>query len=638
MLNAKFSPGALVDLEYTVQILQYMYGRDYPALQTPRIHVALEELVRAGIIESTIAEELVEAYDFFRKLINGLRMLRGTAQDLFLPQVNSDEYGHLARRIGYEFSDGLRPAQQLSIDFQTVTATIRRFVENYLGRDWVPGKLSGNIADLVLSDNPPDDVRRAVLSGSGITQTERAYINLKTLAGDGKRRQLFARLSVLARDILEHTPDPDMALNNWERFENSIADVENHYRELLSQPKRFEILMQIFSSSQFLADTLIKYPEFYNWVTDPERINRLRSRRDMAGDLERNSEEDDVEWGRFVRRFRKREILRIAARDICLGVPVEDIVQELSSCAETILQAALTRVSEGRASKGFTILAFGKLGGEELNYSSDLDLLGVYSAAPGTDGETTENLCTGWLEKTRSLLSDYTDEGNVYRIDFRLRPYGRAGNLVFSESALLHYYKESASSWEVQALLKIRSVAGDLKLGQQVCEALQGYIKKSHIREEVIGSIRTLRREAVRKSARSLLGGQDIKSGEGGIRDIEFLVQGYQLVFNSRFPSILTGNTLKALERIGTVHLIPEDVIESLKKDYMLLRRVEHFLQILEDRQTHTLPTGAAERRGLAQRISPASEDPEIFFTSLQQVMDRCHHAFETHLLGLLDN
>jgi len=636
-LNAKFSPGALVDLEYTVQILQYMYGRDYPALQTPRIHVALEELVHAGIMTEAESRDIVEAYHFFRRLINGLRMLRGSAEDLFLPAVDSDEYVHLARRMGYEKKNGLNPAQLLSIDFKTVTATIRRFVEHYLGRDWVPGGPAGNAADLIYSDAPPSELRRTVLEEGGFRQIERGYVNLKALAGSGSRRHLFARLSVLAWDILAGTPDPDMALNNWERFENSVDDVEHHYTELLSQPKRLEILLKIFSSSQYLAEILIKYPEFYNWVTDPERINVLRRKEEMLEDLQEASAEASGEgkWQDILRKQKKREILRIAARDICLGVPIGNICRELSNLAEAFIRTALAYIRSGNENFPFCILAFGKLGGRELNYSSDLDLCGIFEVPEGEVREQAESVCGRWLERLRALLSDYTAEGYVYRIDLRLRPYGKSGNIVYSAENLADYYREAASHWEIQALLKLRPVAGEIELGDRFLASVRPLLEREHLREEVIETIQRLRKEAVRKSSTSILGGQDIKSGEGGIRDIEFLLQGFQLVFCRRFPEIYTQNTLQGLSRLGEAKLLPLHVVEKLKEDYTYLRKVEHYLQILEDRQTHFLPKSEQEREALARRINPESKNPEWFFEHLAHLQENTHRLFETYLLGL---
>ncbi len=156
-----------MDLEYDVQILQVIHGQRHPALRTPRIRRALDALREAGVLAAGEGERLVAAYEFLRRLINGLRMLRGSAQDLFLPAAGSDEYAHLARRLGYVPQAGLSPERQLLLEFETHTAAVRAFVEGHFGRGALPGPAGGNVADLVLSDRLSEEERRAVLRQSG---------------------------------------------------------------------------------------------------------------------------------------------------------------------------------------------------------------------------------------------------------------------------------------------------------------------------------------------------------------------------------------------------------------------------------------------------------------------------------------
>ena len=187
--------GGLVDLEYGVQILQVMYGIDVPELRTPRIHEALDALTAVGVITEEETTTLTRAYEFLRHLINGMRMLRGSAKDLFLPPVESDEFAHLARRMGYERGGPLDPAQQLYIDFETHTATVRGFSERYFGRDALPGQRIGTVADLILSEDVSNDLRDRILTQAGFKNPTRALVNLKSLAGEGGRRDTFAKLA-----------------------------------------------------------------------------------------------------------------------------------------------------------------------------------------------------------------------------------------------------------------------------------------------------------------------------------------------------------------------------------------------------------------------------------------------------------
>ena len=357
-LNAKFSPGALVDLEYAVQILQVTHGALQKKLRTPRIHEALEELASIGVVEQSESGELVAAYRFLRRLINGLRMLRGSAQDLVLPVLRSDEYLHLARRMGYASEPDITPAQKLHLDFETHTAGVRAFVERHFGRDSLPGAPVVTVADLILSDAIPAALAHQALAERGFADPARALLNLRHIAGGVERRTLFARLAILACDVLALRPDPDMALNNWERFLHVLPDPAAHLRQLLSQPMRLEILLSIFSASQFLADTLVREPALLDDIGRSEIIHTPRTSAAVAEELTGISARygDPTEWRDALRRFRRREILRIGARDICLGAPTQRIMEELSDLAEGVITASLgpdrSQGGRGRASPG----------------------------------------------------------------------------------------------------------------------------------------------------------------------------------------------------------------------------------------------------------------------------------------------
>ncbi len=647
-LNAKFSPGALVDLEYSVQIIQCRYGKDNPKLRTPRIHVALEEMVRAGHLESEEAEQIVDAYHFLRKLINGLRMLRGSARDLFLPDPRSVEYSHLARRMGYAESEEMSAAQRLHVDFETRTAVVRHFVESRLGRDSIPGSAPGNAADLVLSDSMPKSRRRLILKNAGFDNLDRAEAIISTMCGDPRRvtesrRRLFARLAVLAWDFLPRTPDPDMALNNWERFSRSVEQVERHYHELLEQPIRLAVLLQIFSGSQFLADILARHPAFLDWVADPGRLHHTRDAAELRSELvsldSTTARIGDGEWSDRIRTLRRREVLRIGTRDICLGVPLEEIVEELTILADAFIEAALIRAWKRvipeieMEDAGLCVFAFGKLGGRELNYSSDVDLLATWERTPGASspGEADFPECYAKvIELLRAMLSQHTACGYVYRVDLRLRPHGRAGALVPSSTSVLDYYSTEAAPWEKQALLKLRPVAGDLDAGTALLGRLRARVFAEPPTAPVRETIRALRLRSIQAHG-SPLRGFDVKNDRGGIRDVEFLVQGMQLEHAARHPALVTGNTLAALERLAQTRVVSDDFADEIREDYLYLRRVEHYLQLLEDRQVHALPHDETEVRALARRLHGSGADAPMFREKLSETTERVKRRFDDY-------
>ena len=646
--NAKFSPGGLVDLEYNIQILQVLHGHDFTQLRTPRLREALKELSNTGVLLSEEASQLLGAYDFFRQLINAMRMLRGSARDLVLPTEDSPEFSHLARRMGYGGGKSLGPSQQLRIDYETHTAQVRVFSERYFGKSALPGPVTGTVADLVLADLASKDLSEKIFSDAGFQEAERAFTNLRNLAGNGSRRRVFAKLALLAFDTLLQTPDPDMALNNWERFIGSLSSAEFHFRMLLDQPMRLEILLNIFAGSRFLADTLIRYPGLLDWVILPENLHWIRKRSALEEDLGPPPQNADKgsSWLNRLRRFRRKEILRIGTRDICLKAPTEEIMAELSILADVVTEAALNGIfatlqEDGapqggpeKPEEGFCILAFGKLGGNELNYSSDIDLLGIFSAPGG--GETRDGAdmaarkayYSGVMERVGRDLSKHTDAGYAYRVDLRLRPYGRAGDLVTSLSGLLDYYQREASPWERQAALKIRPIAGNMDLGMRFLEALKPLFLERRDRGEVVQSIKTMREAAMKKNFRPGPPVFDVKNGKGGIRDVEFLVQGLQLIHAPDHPEILEANTLAALRALAGAGLLPEDAADQLSEDYLFLRRVEHSLQILEDRQIHALPRDKAEMKTLSKRVMGIEGTEAALLDALRNC---CERVLDSH-------
>ena len=647
-LNAKYSPGGLVDLEYSIQILQVRYGAGFLQLRTPLLHEALRALADAGVLSPEEAFQLISTYGFLRRLINSMRMLRGSAKDLFLPAAGSNEYAHLARRMGYERGGPLNPEDQLRIDFENHTADVRIFIENYFGRGSLPGSGAGSVVDLILSDQMPREIGYRILRDAGFQNSERAYVNLKGLAGAGERRNTFARISLLAFDILSRKPDPDMALNNWERFIHSVVSPEFHYRLLLSQPMRLDILLSIFSGSQFLSDTLIRNPGFLDWLVTPELLHKSRESEDLEKELREAAGtcSTDTEWLNKIRRLRRREILRIGARDMYLKVPTQEVMLELSRLADSLAKAALEevfhrlgkkdrRVKEKNLPERFCVLALGKLGGSELNYSSDIDLLGLWDdREKNSEGEDHLRAFFGKvMERFSSDLSKHTEEGYAYRVDLRLRPFGREGEIVSSLSSLVRYYQESASLWEIQAALKMRPIAGNISLGYRFLEMIQSAFLKKRSRPSIVGSIEKMRRGAIKAPSVRQRTGSDVKSGIGGIRDVEFLVQGLQLIHVPEDPSLLHPNTLIALELLREAGIIPEKAALSLKEAYLFLREVEHYLQILEDRQVHAVPIERGELTALAKRLLGIDGNAEAFSEKLNSCLFEVRSAYTTFLL-----
>ncbi|MCP4049621.1 MAG: hypothetical protein GY730_02830 [bacterium] len=645
--NAKLSPGALVDIEYAVQILQVINGSEYIQLRTSRIHEALIGLVDVRVINEEDGFNLNKAYDFFRKCINGLRMLRGHSRDLYMPLPDSYEYEHLARRIGYVYKGDMGVAKQLHLDFEMYSATVRVFIEKQFKRYNLLLERVGNVADLLLTEELSENIQFNILAKAGFRNLKRAYRNLKAISQITTDKLHFARLAVLACDFISKKSDPDRALNNWERFISVINKVDEHISLLLAQPKRLDILLDIFSVSQFLADTLIRYPGIFEWVTEYKILFR-KSRRGLITEemyhLSR-SYKDYGCWLDNVRRFRRRELLRIAIRDISIGVSLKDTMTDLSMLAEGIIQGTLARVWQDIKNETadidvletyFCLLAFGKLGASELNYSSDVDLIAIYDEQVITESNMSlyevEQIYSKVVDKVSRYLSSYTIEGHTYRVDLTLRPYGKSGNLVTSKTALLMYYDRNALYWEIQALLKARPVAGAWWLGYEFIRVVKEKLKVSFKRGEVAASIKSMRDKAVNMDKAKVLPGVDIKNGIGGIRDIEFLVQGLQLINMEKYPDIFCRDTLSAIVLINKAGLLSKEVSDSLRDNYVFFRKIEHFLQIFEDLQTHVLPAKEKRLSVLAKQVLGNSADTDDLMKRLDRGMGLIRSFFDRYL------
>ncbi len=438
-------------------------------------------------------------------------------------------------------------------------------------------------------------------------------------------------LPALAR-LLPRTADPDMALNNLERLFAQSGARSQLAGLLEARGRGLEAALNLLATSQFFADTLAVYPEFLETVRQPPRrtpmplelVAELRSEVDGAP--------DDPGVLRVFRRFRARHHLRIGINDIVRDRPLEEIARELARLADTSLEVAVShsmrsvsnRIGKAMGPDGkpahLAALAFGKHGGDELNYSSDIDLMFVYDhdgeVACRRGGISNAEFFTDVVRQVVRLLSQDTDRGIAYRVDLRLRPEGQRGPLARSLANTLSYYDTRGRTWERQALIKLRPVAGNLELGREFLAAIEPFVYRKYFSFSEINEVKALKRQMELRAGRPR-GGEggepsaaarwitpaDVKTGRGGIRDIEYTVQFLQLLNGGDLPAVRQRNTLVALEALEIAGCLTPHETYTLAEAYRFLRKTEHRLQLLFDLQTHKLPTSADEMRKLALRM-----------------------------------
>src|SRR6266567_2173133 len=394
-------------------------------------------------------------------------------------------------------------------------------------------------------------------------------------------------------------------------------------------------VLHLFSVSSICATRIVQNPELLLWLSQPEICLQGRDVAEMAVELHR-APQNDVAANKFciLRHWKNREMTRIALRELANAAALEETTAELSQLAEICVREVFAhwntkfRESFGSPAADFAILALGKLGGGELNHSSDVDLIFLYSE----EGELSPRLSYHqWFnrlaEKILETFATRDPEGALFRVDLRLRPEGSAGPLARSLESMENYYAGFGETWERIALIKARGIAGDRELAYDFLRQHQPFIYPSSPTPDLLDEIASIKHRIERDIVGTEKLERDVKLGRGGIRDMEFIVQTLQLIHGARHPFLQEPSMLKALRALRELDLLPSNELLTLDNTYRFLRRVEHRLQIEAEQQTHVVPrdTEALRRLALSLRFS-SSED---FTAALHERMRAVRPIFQ---------
>jgi glutamate-ammonia-ligase adenylyltransferase len=414
------------------------------------------------------------------------------------------------------------------------------------------------------------------------------------------------------------TLNPPQVQNTLERLAETWPADNPPLPELLQRfPLGEAALLHLISVSSICASRLVRHPEILFWLSRPEISAEPRHGPAMRVDLQRIAEGSTFAGNFEALRFWKgREMTRIALREVAEAASLEETTLELSQLAEICLREVYTywdcelRSRRGGPDTPFAILGLGKVGGRELNHSSDIDVIFVY----GEEGQVSPNLTYHeWFNQLGAKIIEtfaaHDPAGSLFRIDLRLRPEGTAGPLARSIDSMENYYAGFGETWERLALIKARGVAGSRELAYEFLRQHQPFIfPKSPTRDvlEEIGSIK-------RRIERDIVGheniGRDVKLGAGGIREIEFVVQALQLLHGARHAFLQETSTLKVLPVLADLELLPHREARTLEDAYRFLRRVEHRLQVEAEQQTHTVPENSEALARLAASLGFSSTE-----------------------------
>ncbi|OOZ37140.1 bifunctional [glutamate--ammonia ligase]-adenylyl-L-tyrosine phosphorylase/[glutamate--ammonia-ligase] adenylyltransferase [Solemya velesiana gill symbiont] len=400
---------------------------------------------------------------------------------------------------------------------------------------------------------------------------------------------------------------------------------------------------QVLEASEYVAQCCQRDPQLLvSLFQDGDLVSSFGGG-EMAARLNKELEEVAEEAGlhKVLRLFRRRQMVRIIWRDTSGSAPLSETLEDLSALADACIQGALDHLYEWAVTKQgvprdaegnqqyLVVLGMGKLGARELNLSSDIDLIYTYPSVGEVDGPrylSNEQFFTRLCQQLTKAINTHTVDGFVFRVDARLRPFGNSGPLAFSFDAMEVYYQSQAREWERYAMVKARVVAGDPEAGAHLMAMLKPFVYRRYLDFGAIESIRDMKQMISRELQRKGMA-DNVKLGPGGIREIEFIGQAFQLIRGGRDPELQIRPILPVLQLLSEKQLLPEYVVSDLTHAYEFLRLVENRIQAWQDKQTHLLPEDDAGRLRMAR--SMGFEGWHDFHNALEHHRSRVQGHFD---------
>jgi len=495
-----------------------------------------------------------------------------------------------------------------------------------------------------LLDLPPEEAG-ARLRALGFRDGAAALQNLRRLVSESP-------LSPPPRALLAEvcgSPDPDTALNQFERVAAAAISRPSFYATLDDRPEVCHQVVRLLSVSPFLADILVRNPTFFHYLFEtPGLLTEEVPPERLREDLRRGIGVFRTQETRLnaLRRLVRRELLRIGASDIAGDMDILSVARGLADLADAVLQVLIDLLRPPLVSRygvprdgagrevGFAVISLGKLGGRELNFSSDVDLMFVY----GADGETGPASAEGKRVSNQEFFNrlageiarhaaEVTDEGFLYRVDLRLRPDGESGALVRSIASYERYYESRGEVWERQMLIKARACAGDRETGGAFLEMIEPFVYPAYVDFSPAEEVRRVKEKIEAKLGRRGQRETHLKLRPGGIRDVEFTVQALQLLMGRQRRDVRTGATAEAVAALRGAGGLSESEAADLEAAYRFFRRLEHRLQMRQNRTAYVLPEAVEDLRPVA--LSLGYGDAVAFRRELDGHLARVRAIYE---------
>lgn len=617
-VNIKLGQGGIREIEFFVQAIQLINAGKIPAVRTSSTLKALSLLEESRVLDHERAGALRDAYLFFRRTEHRIQ-INHQRQTHVLPKT-PDELEELARRMGYR-ENALR-------SFMVALETRRQVVGDlfstlfYSLNEDIISQCSKAVKSLV--EHIHDEDRTChILESLEFPDPKGSYPTLKGLlapsdcwAFSAKSCGLLERLAPLLVDELLKVPEPAKTLVDLDRYVGSLQGRSAYLSTLLENPPTARFLVKILGESRFFAELLIRHPQAIDSLIGRFTAQHPREKETLAHELsQRIAYCDEYEA--------ELDVLRIFKNEQILRIGVSHLAQEIDSTTARWLVSELAEVCLGGAVEiaakemdrrfgpvdqsdalPFVILGMGKLGGREMSYLSDVDVIFIYEPVSEKIGPfSSHEWFTRLANRLMSILSVHTSEGMCFEIDTRLRPSGQKGPLVSSLASFREYHESTSKLWEKQALIKARPVTGPVRLLNEVAHITRECVLRTVMSDQDIKEINRLRKRMQTELALEDKDHVDVKTGHGGLVDVEFLVQANILIHGKDHPEVLNHNTLESLAALHQAGLLKRDTFRTLDSGYRFLSDLEDRLRIMEHRSVNRIPLEGDKLRGLAMRL-----------------------------------
>ena len=601
--NIKLGPGGIREVEFIAQAFQLLRGGSDRRLQSPSLLEVLPRLAGERLLAPSIVDELLAAYRYLRRVENRLQMW-ADEQTHDLPD---DVIARL--RLAWSMSYGSWPAFLAELDRQRaivsghfqdiIVAPTDAGDRQPVAADWTEFWSTGSdgrhllaAGQLAAFQRPEEILRRLIALRAGLAS--------KAVDESGRRRLAMLLPRVVA--ACAAGPNADATLTRVCSVLEAVGGRATYFALLNENAGALSRLIDVCRQGDFLASQISSFPLLLDELVDQRVLEQPLTRAQFADELAircRNVPEDDPEREiEALRQFQRAAIFRIAYADLSGGQPLMKVSDRLTDVAELIVEEAMSlawrqltrvhgvpRTGHGDAMRavGVAAVAYGKLGGFELGYGSDLDLVFLHDSAGGlerTDGAKPLDNGVFFLrlaQRIVHLLTMHSAAGRLYEVDMRLRPSGKGGMLVTQLKEFARYQSEEAWTWEHQALLRARSVAGDAKVRAAFEEVRTEILRAAVRRENLRGEVREMRERMRTELSRGKPGLFDLKQDAGGIADIEFLVQYWALKWAERYPAIvLFTDNIRQLESLASAALVEQATVDVLIAAYLRYRAETH--------------------------------------------------------------